>query len=35
LSRMYNSHVAVIHNQGRIIVVGLRDATTHQHGEGE
>ncbi|MET1155565.1 ATP-binding cassette domain-containing protein [Arthrobacter sp.] len=35
LSNMYNSHVEVIHNQGRIIVVGLPDATTHQHGEGE
>jgi zinc/manganese transport system ATP-binding protein len=35
LSRMYNSHVEVIHNQGRIVVVGLPDATTHQHGEGE
>lgn len=33
LSDMYNSHVEVIHNEGRIIVVGLPDATTHHHGE--
>ena len=33
LSHMYNSHVEVIHNRGRIIVVGLPDATTHHHGE--
>lgn len=32
LSDMYNSHVEVIHNEGRIIVVGLPDATTHHHG---
>jgi zinc/manganese transport system ATP-binding protein len=32
LSGMYNSHVEVIHNEGRIVVVGLPDATTHHHG---
>jgi zinc/manganese transport system ATP-binding protein len=33
LSDMYGSHVEVIHNEGRIIVVGLPDATTHHHAE--
>lgn len=33
LSEMYNSHVEVIRNEGRLVVVGLPDATTHQHGE--
>ncbi len=34
LSELYQSHVEVIHNNGRIIVVGLPDATTHGHHEG-
>jgi len=33
LSDMYGSHVEVIHNEGRIVVVGLPDATTHHHVE--
>ncbi|MFD1211204.1 metal ABC transporter ATP-binding protein [Arthrobacter sp. GCM10027362] len=33
LSDMYNSHVEVIHTEGRIVVVGLPDATTHHHAE--
>lgn len=32
LSAMYGSRVDVIHSHGRIIVVGLPDATTHHHG---
>jgi zinc/manganese transport system ATP-binding protein len=33
LSELYDSHVEVIHTNGRIIVVGLPDATTHHHGD--
>lgn len=33
LSSMYNSHVEVIHNEGRIVVVGLPDATHHYGDE--
>ena len=32
LSSMYNSHVEVIQSEGRIVVVGLPDATIH-HGD--
>jgi zinc/manganese transport system ATP-binding protein len=32
LSSMYNSHVEVIQSEGRIVVVGLPDAT-HHHGD--
>lgn len=31
LSELYDSHVEVIHANGRIVVVGLPDATTHHH----
>lgn len=31
LSDLYGSHVEVIHANGRMIVVGLPDATTHHH----
>src|SRR4029453_15771341 len=31
LSDLYDSHVEVIHTNGRIVVVGLPDATTHHH----
>lgn len=31
LSGLYDSHVEVIHTNGRIVVVGLPDATTHHH----
>ena len=31
LSELYDSHVEVIHTNGRIVVVGLPDATTHHH----
>lgn len=31
LSELYESHVEVIHANGRIVVVGLPDATTHHH----
>ena len=31
LSDLYGSHVEVIHANGRIVVVGLPDATTHHH----
>ncbi|WP_197412793.1 metal ABC transporter ATP-binding protein [Arthrobacter sp. EpRS71] len=33
LSELYDSHVEVIHANGRIVVVGLPDATTHFHDE--
>lgn len=33
LSDLYNSHVEVIHTNGRIVVVGLPDATTHFHDD--
>ncbi|WP_426996266.1 metal ABC transporter ATP-binding protein [Pseudarthrobacter sp. N5] len=33
LSELYNSHVEVIHANGRIVVVGLPDATTHHHDD--
>lgn len=33
LSELYGSHVEVIHANGRIVVVGLPDATTHHHAE--
>ncbi|GAB3545771.1 metal ABC transporter ATP-binding protein [Arthrobacter tumbae] len=33
LSDLYDSRVDVIHNNGRIVVVGLPDATTHHHAE--
>ncbi len=31
LSDLYDSHVEVLHSNGRIVVVGLPDATTHHH----
>ncbi len=31
LSDLYNSRVDVLHSNGRIVVVGLPDATTHHH----
>lgn len=34
LSDLYGSHVEVIHANGRIVVVGLPDATTHHHSTG-
>ncbi|TDT82469.1 zinc/manganese transport system ATP-binding protein [Arthrobacter sp. AG258] len=34
LSDLYGSHVEVIHANGRIVVVGLPDATTHHHHAG-
>lgn len=33
LSELYDSHVDVIHANGRIVVVGLPDATTHHHDD--
>jgi zinc/manganese transport system ATP-binding protein len=33
LSELYGSHVEVIHANGRIVVVGLPDATTHHHDD--
>lgn len=33
LSDLYDSKVEVINNNGRIVVVGLPDATTHHHAE--
>jgi zinc/manganese transport system ATP-binding protein len=33
LSDLYGAHVEVIHANGRIVVVGLPDATTHHHAE--
>jgi zinc/manganese transport system ATP-binding protein len=33
LSDLYRTHVEVLHTNGRIVVVGLPDATTHGHGE--
>lgn len=33
LSELYNSHVEVIRANGRIVVVGLPDATTHYHDD--
>lgn len=33
LSDLYGSHVEVIRANGRLVVVGLPDATTHHHGE--
>ncbi|WP_184737074.1 metal ABC transporter ATP-binding protein [Arthrobacter sp. AZCC_0090] len=33
LSDLYNSHVEVIRANGRIVVVGLPDATTHYHDD--
>ncbi|WP_426990293.1 metal ABC transporter ATP-binding protein [Pseudarthrobacter sp. Y6] len=33
LSELYASHVEVIHANGRIVVVGLPDATTHHHAD--
>ncbi|MBG6184543.1 zinc/manganese transport system ATP-binding protein [Arthrobacter sp. CAN_A214] len=35
LSGLYNSPVEVLHHDGRIIVVGLPDATTHHHHGAE
>lgn len=32
LSDLYDSPVEVLHSNGRIVVVGLPDATTHHHG---
>jgi zinc/manganese transport system ATP-binding protein len=34
LSDLYNSPVEVLHSNGRIVVVGLPDATTHHHENG-
>jgi len=34
LSDLYGSHVEVLHANGRIVVVGLPDATTHHHHAG-
>lgn len=31
LSEMYGTHVEVLHSNGRLVVVGLPDATTHHH----
>ncbi len=31
LSDLYGSHVEVIHSNGRMVVVGIPDATTHHH----
>jgi zinc/manganese transport system ATP-binding protein len=33
LSDLYDSNVEVIHANGRIVVVGLPDATTHHHDD--
>ena len=33
LSDLYGSHVEVIRANGRLVVVGLPDATTHHHAE--
>jgi len=33
LSDLYGTHVEVIHANGRIVVVGLPDATTHHHAD--
>ncbi|MGY4540286.1 zinc/manganese transport system ATP-binding protein [Arthrobacter sp. UYNi723] len=33
LSELYGSHVEVIHANGRLVVVGLPDATTHHHSD--
>lgn len=33
LSNLYQSHVEVLHSNGRIVVVGLPDVTTHDHHE--
>jgi zinc/manganese transport system ATP-binding protein len=33
LSDLYGSHAEVIHANGRIVVVGLPDATTHHHSD--
>lgn len=33
LSELYGSHVEVIHANGRIVVIGLPDATTHHHAD--
>ena len=35
LSDMYGSHVEVLRSHGRIVVLGVPDATTHHHGESE
>ncbi|EMY33277.1 ABC transporter [Arthrobacter crystallopoietes BAB-32] len=35
LSDMYGTQVKVIRNEGRLVVVGLPDATTHEHGGHE
>ncbi|GLB66846.1 metal ABC transporter ATP-binding protein [Arthrobacter mangrovi] len=35
LSDMYGTRVRVIRNEGRLVVVGLPDATTHEHGQHE
>jgi zinc/manganese transport system ATP-binding protein len=35
LSDLYGSHVEVIHANGRIVVVGLPDATTHHHHDAD
>jgi zinc/manganese transport system ATP-binding protein len=35
LSDLYGSNVEVIHANGRIVVVGLPDATTHHHSHAE
>lgn len=34
LSEMYGSRVEVLRSHGRIVVLGIPDATTHVHGEG-
>ncbi|WP_370646906.1 metal ABC transporter ATP-binding protein [Arthrobacter sp. zg-Y844] len=35
LSEMYGSRVEVLRSHGRIVVLGIPDATTHHHGESE
>ena len=35
LSEMYGSRVEVLRSHGRIVVLGIPDATTHVHGESE
>ena len=35
LSEMYGSRIEVLRSHGRIVVLGIPDATTHHHGESE
>ncbi|MBW4094498.1 MAG: ABC transporter ATP-binding protein [Acidobacteria bacterium] len=35
LSDLYETRVEVLHSNGRLVVVGLPDATTHHHGSDE